>query len=220
MESLIKLEELLLEENSEGVKGYLSEIDRKTANDCMKAMGEAMGFQVIEINGICYAHLGRTSEILGYSDVSGLRKLMERYQIMTPKIGWFGLEVQKILRETFNLDPKDGQATFIPYEGILLSGMQGQTEGARKIKVYLLKAERAFRIGMASEIVLTTVKAEWMGYRLAAQRVKDEISLIGQVERIKDGPFKEAAIEALERLTGKTFPRPKQLHLPFTSEVK
>lgn len=217
MESLIKLEELLLEENSEGVKGYLSEIDRKTANECMKAMGESMGFQVIEINGICYAHLGRTSDILGYSDVSGLRKLMERYQITTPKIGWFGLEVQKILRETFNLDPKDGQATFIPYEGILLAGMQGQTEGAKKIKVYLLKAERAFRIGMSNETALTTAKAEWMGYRLAAQKVKDEVSLVRQVERMQDGLFKDAAIDALERLTGKTFPRSKQLELPFKS---
>ncbi len=139
MESLIKLEELLLEENSEGVKGYLSEIDRKTANECMKAMGKAMGFQVIEINGICYAHLGRTSEVLGYSDISGLRKLMERYQIMTPKIGWFGLEVQKILRETFSLEPKDGQATFVPYEGILLVVID--RDGELKEKARELKEE-------------------------------------------------------------------------------
>lgn len=220
MESLIKLEELLLEENSEGVKGYLSEIDRRMANECMKNMGEVLGFKIIEINGICYAHLGRTSEILGYSDPSSLGQLARRYQIMTPKIGWFEDETRIRIRNTFDLYPKDGHAALIPYEGILIAGMYGQSPEAKRVKIYLLKAERAFRIGMASEIVLTTVKAEWMGYRLAAQRVKDEISLIGQVERIKDGPFKEAAIEALERLTGKTFPRPKQLHLPFTSEVK
>ncbi|WP_347273249.1 hypothetical protein [Candidatus Kuenenia sp.] len=74
-----------------------------------------------------YQESSFASRILGYTDPSSLAQLLRTYQIMTPKIGSFGLEVQKIIRETFQLDEKDSKATFIPYEGILIAGMQGTT---------------------------------------------------------------------------------------------
>ncbi|TLD40620.1 MAG: hypothetical protein JETT_3118 [Candidatus Jettenia ecosi] len=220
MESLIKLEELLLEENSEGVKGYLSEIDRKTANEMMMKAGEVFGFPTIEIYGVVYTHMGMLAKIFGYASTSGISNLVEKHQLHSVKLAWYTLEVYSMAREIFGLSEKDSKATFVTWDTFLIAGMYGQNPEAQKAKLYLLKAERAFRIGMASESVLAVAKAEWMGYRLVAQKVKDEIFLIGQVERIKDGPFKEAAIEALERLTGKTFPSPIQRQLPFTHEVK
>lgn len=206
MHSLIVLERSLLEENIEDVKNYFLDVDRRTSNETMQRMGDSLGFQVMEIDGICYAHLSSTSQLLGYSNVSGLRYLMSTYQIQTPKIGWFIVELQKIIRNFFNLDPKDGQATFLPYAGILVAGMEGKTDGAKKIKLYLLKMEEAARIGSA--VSVDQGKAE-------SQKMKDEIFLIKQVDNMAGGPFRDRAVETLERFTGKNFPRSKQMGLPF-----
>jgi len=111
MKSLIVLEEAILGENFTGITEFLNTIYPHTCNERMRLLCENMGLASMEIHGICYAHLGRTSEVFGYSDISGLRKLLERYQIWCPKIGSFGLQVQKIVRETFDLDTRDGQAT-------------------------------------------------------------------------------------------------------------
>src|SRR3989304_4075440 len=117
MRSLIALEQAILEDNFTGIKTFFNEIDPQTCNERMSLLCENLGLTNMEIHGICYAHLGRTSEVFGYSSISGLRMLMERYQVWCPKIGSFALEVQKIVREKFDLDPKDGQATFISYHG-------------------------------------------------------------------------------------------------------
>lgn len=74
----------------------------------MRPKGENLGFTTMEIEGIRYAHLGSTSQIMGYADPSGLQKLMSTYQIMTPKIGWYGVEVRPRIREIFGLNPKVG----------------------------------------------------------------------------------------------------------------
>lgn len=200
MRSLITLEKALLEENIDGVKGYLSEIDRKTANECFKLLGEHLGLTTMEIEGIHYAHLGSASQIMGYAHVSGLLKLMGAYQIMISKIGWFGLEVKTRIRKTFGLDEKDSKATFIPYEGILLAGMVGTTEGAKKIKLYLLKCEQALRLGIET---LDQLKLE--AHRL--KKIKRTITLAAKLSNMTDGLFKDSAIEAYERLAGKKFPK-------------
>jgi len=207
MDSLVKLEEALLEDNFKGVESYLAEIDRKTANDCMRLMGEALGFQTVEINGLVYAHLGRTSLVLGYTDPSSLSQLLRTYQIMTPQIGWFEEETRIKIRKELGLEARDGRATFIPYEGLLVAGMQGQTEGARKIKLYLLKMENAARVG----IVTSGDRLRHEAHKVKV--IEKRINLAATVVRMPDGPFKDMAIEALEELTGKKLPRSAQMEL-------
>lgn len=207
MRSLLALEQALLEDNFDDIKVYLSEIDRKDANERFRLLGEHLGLTTMEIEGVCYASLSRAAQILGYKSESGLRKLMGTYQIMTPKIGWFALQVRTRIRETFKLDEKDSQATFVPYEGILIAGMQGTTEQAKKIKLYLLKCENALWEGIKT---LDQFKLE--AYRL--NKIVKTITLAGKLSNMPDGTYKDAAIEAFERLTGKTFPKSGQLKLP------
>lgn len=213
MESLIKLEELLLEENPEGVKGYLSEIDRKTANEMMVKVGEAFGFPTMEVHGVVYTHMGMLAKIFGYADISGLSKLVDAYQLSSVSIGWYGVEVNTRLREMFNLSPKDSKATFVTWDTFLIAGMYGQNPEAQKVKLYLLKAERAVRVGGS-----TMDRLKYENYRL--RKIERTIALASKIGHMADSPFKNAAIEAFEELTGKTFTRQKQLQLPFTREVK
>lgn len=207
MESLVRLEEALLENDGKGVESYLAEIDRKTANDCMRLMGEALGFQTVGINGMLYAHLGRASLIMGYTDPSSLAQLLNAYRIMTPKIGWFEEDARTRIRKELKLNPKDSQATFILYEGLLIVGMQGQTEGAKKIKLYLLKMENAARVG----IVTSADRLKADSHKIKV--LEKQINLASKVVRMQDGPFKDLAVEALEQLTGKKLPRSAQMEL-------
>lgn len=207
MRSLLVLEAEILKGSVDGVKNYLEDLDRKTANDAFKLLGEHLGLTILEIDGICYAHLGRASQIMGYTDPSSLSQLTRAYQIMTPKIGWFEDETRSRIRETFNLDPKDSQATFVPYAGFLIAGMSGTTDGAKKIKLYLLEAERVARIGIAT---LDQFKLEM--YRL--KRIEKIITFASKLTNMPDSPYKDEAIGAFECLTGKTFPRSRQLKLP------
>lgn len=207
MRSLIVLEAEILKESVDGVKNYLEDIDRKTANDAFRLLGEHLGLTTMEIEGIRYAHLSRASQIMGYANESGLRKLMSTYQITTPKIGWFVPEVRTRIRNTFDLDEKDSQATLMPYTGILLAGMSGMTDGAKKIKLYLLEAERVARIGIAT---LDQFKYELLQIR----KCKEVVSMAATISRMDNGPYKDAAVEYFEKLTGKTFPKSVQLRFP------
>jgi len=207
MKSLIVLEAEILKESVDGVKNYLEDLDRKTANESFRLLGEHLGLTTMEIEGIRYAHLASASKIMGYSDPSGLAKLMSAYQIMTPKIGWYGVEVRSRIREIFGLDEKDSVATFVPYAGILVAGMQGETDGAKKIKLYLLEAERVARIGIAT---LDQFKYELLQIR----RCKEVVSMAATISRMDDSPYKDAAIGYFEKLTGKTFPKSGQLRFP------
>jgi len=114
----------------------------------MAKKGDAFGFPTIEIYGVVYTHMGMLSKIFGYADITGLSKLMDAYSV---SIGWYGVEVSTRLREMFNLSPKNSKATFVTWDTFLIAGMYGQNSEVQKVKLYLLKAERAFRIGMANE---------------------------------------------------------------------
>lgn len=134
MHSLILLEEALLEGNIDKASGYLAEIDRKTANERMRQAGEQFGFKIINIHGIVFTHMGMLSKIFGYASVSGLTYLVDTYQLHTMKLAWFTNDLKTKAREIFNLSPKDSQATFVGWDTILVAGMYGQNEEAKKVK--------------------------------------------------------------------------------------
>jgi len=211
MKNLASLELAILNNDEETVSDYVAEIDRKTANLMMKEAGETFGFPTIDWQGRTWTHMGMLSQIFGYSTISGVYYLTEKYLLMTAKIGWFTVELKTSVREIFNLSEKDSQAVFVTWDTILVCGMCGRGERADKVKAYLLEVERAFRTGIGRSIDLEEGKAAMMRMKL----VKDEINLIDKVAKMKDGHLKLAAIEALEKLTGRVYDRPKQDLLDF-----
>jgi hypothetical protein len=211
MESLVKLETALLENNSESVSDYLSEIDQRTANAAMKEAGEAFGFPTVLANRTVWTSMGMLAQIFGYTSTNGVGNLIEKYQLTTSKIGWFPFQMGSKMRATFNLSEKDSKAIFVTWDTFLVLGMCGRGERADKVKLYLLKAERAFRIGIAKDAGLSITKADTARLKL----VKEEVGLMGMIGKMKPGEFQLAAIEAFEKVTGKTYPGPKQLVLNF-----
>lgn len=67
------------------------------------------------------AKMEETARILGYTDPSSLSQLLGRYQIMTYKIGWYGHDARTKMRKTFELNEKDGRATFISWDGFCVA---------------------------------------------------------------------------------------------------
>jgi hypothetical protein len=208
MKSLMYLEAALLEGKTEGISAYFAEIDRQTSNDMMKKAGAQFGFKTLEVNGMVIANMATASLILGYTDPWGLSKLLSTYQIMTYKIGWFLPEVVSKLRKCFKLKPKDSKATFITWEAFLLTGMYGQNEEARKIKLYLLKMETVGRVALSHD-----PKIELAAQNHELKRMEISLKYACKIDNMKDGVFKARAIEDYEKLTGRTMPESKQKDL-------
>lgn len=193
MRSLIFLEEALLENNQEKISGYFSEIDRQTANEAMRKVGEQFGLKTCEVNGMVIAKMEEAARILGYSNVSGLVNLLERYQIMTYQIGWFIHDVKTKIRKTFGLHEKDSRATFITWDGFLVAGMHGQNAEAKKVKLYLLKMETVGRVSLAADPKMELAAKNYELKRLSAQ-----INLALKIDKMGDSEFKNSAISDLE----------------------
>lgn len=208
MRSLIFLEEALLENSQEKISGYFSEIDRQTSNEVMRKAGEQFGFKTCEANGMVMANLSETARILGYADPSSWGKLLERYQIMTYQIGWYGHDARTRMRETFGLKDKDSRAVFHSWDGFLIGGMFGQNEAAKKVKLYLLKMETVGRVSLAADPRMELAAKNYELKRLSAQ-----INLALKIDKMGDSPFKDSAICDLEQMTGRQFPRSTQQKL-------
>jgi len=211
MKNLASLELAILNNDEATVSDYVSEIDRKTANAMIREAGKTFGFPTIDWQGRTWTHLGLLSGLFGYTNISGAWKLVEKYQLASAKVGWFFPEGKIKAREIFNLSDKDTHATFVTWDTILVCGMCGRGEKADKVKAYLLEVERAFRTGIGRSIDLEEGKAAMTRMKL----VKDEINLIDKVAKMKDGYLKLAAIESLEKLTGRAYDKPKQDLLDF-----
>ena len=205
MKSLIYLEEALLENSQEKISGYFSEIDRQTSNEAMRKAGEQFGFKTMEIMGMRVALLRNAAKILGYSDHSGLAKLLNAYQIFTLKVASVGHEVTRKLQKFFDLNPKDNESTFLTWDGFLVAGMFGQNEEAKKIKLYLLKMETVGRVSLTADPRMELAAKNYELKRLSAQ-----INLALKIDKMGDSPFKDSAIADLEQLTGRRFPRSAQ----------
>lgn len=205
MKNLMFLEKAILKDDSEEVSRYFSEVDRQTANECMRKAGEQFGFKTMEVMGIRLAKLSDLVQIFGYSDPSGPLKLLEKYSIMTFPMGSIGRKVQFSMREFFGLEPNDGRSVFAGWDAFLVHGVHGQTEEARKIKVYLLEMETVGRVAMA-----TDPRFELALKNHELKRLDASIRLAIRLSEMKDGIYKDMAIVDYERLTGRTMPKSAQ----------
>lgn len=208
MKSLIFLEEALLENDSGKISGYFANIDRQTANEAMVKAGEQFGFKTLEIMGMRVAKMEDAARILGYSKAWGLSKLLDGYQIMTYKVGSVLPHVVRKLREAFSLSPKDNETTFITWDAFLIGGMHGQNEEARKVKLYLLKMETVGRVALAAD-----PRFELAAKNYELKRLSMQINLSLKIEKMAIGPFRDSAIDDLELMTGRKFPRSAQREL-------
>lgn len=152
--NLNTLQIALIDDDRQGVQILLSEIDRKTENEAFRLAGEYFGFITVEAGGRRVAYLPEISRAIGYSDPSGLRKLVERYSLESYFLAGYGQNVRQLLLQAFGIHKFSANATFVTWPAFLIAGMVSTAPQATAIKRYLLECERAARMGggfLASE---------------------------------------------------------------------
>lgn len=152
--NLNTLQIALIDDDRAGVQTLLSEIDRKTENEAFRQAGEYFGLITVEAGGRRVAYLPEMSRVIGYTDPSGLRKLVERYGLESYFLAGYGQNVRQLLLQAFGIHKFSANATFVTWPAFLVAGMVSTAPQAAAIKRYLLDCERAARIGggfLASE---------------------------------------------------------------------
>jgi len=150
MPSMLNLQIAVMEDNTKEVRELLSEIDRKTENEMFEKAAQHFGFKTIEVHGKRLTTRGEIARIMGYKGESGLRMVCERYDLETLSMGGFAQNVRIDAEKIFNLSPNDHRSVFVGWEVFLLAGMQGTSDAAKLVKLYLLQMEKAGRIAGAA----------------------------------------------------------------------
>lgn len=192
MKSILGLQIAVMNGDKSGIRTVLDEIDRRTENEMFIKAGEHFGFKTIEWNARCITYRPHLASIFGYSHESGLRQLVERYDLETIQLGWFGSNVRTTALETFKIEGKTTRACFVTWPTFLVAGMVSTTPAADSIKLYLLQAEKAARVAAGT----LEVKRDQSRFDSAAKVV----NLISKAERIKDENLREFALSHINEL--------------------
>ncbi|SCX40535.1 hypothetical protein [Nitrosospira sp. Nsp1] len=192
MKSILELQIAVMNGDKSGVHTVLGEIDRRTENEMFLRAGEHFGFATTECGGRRITFLPLLGVVFGYSDPSGLRKLVDRYDLEAYQIGAYGQNVRHILIEAFGIHKKSAHATFVTWQTFLVAGMVSTTAAADAIKLYLLQAEKAARVAAGT----LEVKRDQSRFDSAAKVV----NLISKAERIKDQKLREFALRHIDDL--------------------
>lgn len=194
--NLNDLQIALIDNDTARVHAVIDDIDRRTENEMFRRAGEHFGFATVETGGKRIAYLPEISAALGYADPSGLRKLVERYDLDSVSLGGYGQNVRQFLLETFSIHKQAGHATFVTWPVFLIAGMVATGAKAHPIKRYLLECERTARVGGAS---LTVAQAREARIANAASVV----SMLSKADRIQEPHLRQLALHHInEALDG------------------
>jgi hypothetical protein len=144
---LAQLETAVLHRDIERIRAIVEQLDTMSANECLRQLGEEWGFPTIEIRGqrlMAMRDLARL--VYDYDQIGNLRKILARFgrkpiylQAYTPKY-------RASIRSALGIDARATSVALATWTDLLLVGMRGHTDGAKKLQAYLLKAERDNRI--------------------------------------------------------------------------
>jgi hypothetical protein len=169
MKNLLYLQEGLLKEDHSIVSAYISELDIRTGNAELIKAGEQFGFKTVEAYGKIYAWSAEIARVHGYARPEYVSRILDKWEIQAPSIGWFPRNWGTRIRETLGLNEKDSRAILIDWTGFLIIGVKGEGENADAVLAYLLQREREARINTAT---VDQVKAEEHAMRKELHRIK------------------------------------------------
>lgn len=133
------------------------------------------------------------SRIFGYASESGLRMLVEKYELEAFQIGAYVPILRSLIVETLGLSKFDSKATLCDWRTFLVAGMVSTTAASDAIKHYLLKMEQAARVGAGA---LDFAKAERMRIESSAKVV----TLLAKADRIKTAELQRLAYSEINKL--------------------
>lgn len=211
MRSLVYLQEGVITEDKSIVSNYIDELDLRTANEEMVKAGEKFGFKTVKIHEKVYGCMAEISRVHGYADPSSYRRLLEKWEILTPNIGWFGNEYRTRIREMLNIHEKDSRTLLVDWTGFLIGGVKGEGEHADEVLAYLLKREREARINGAT---VDEAKAIELSMKLEIHKIKvlkEKLSLV----KAAGAKIPTQLKTEFKAITGVELPYNGQLELPL-----
>lgn len=208
MKNLLYLQEGLLKEDKSIVSGYVAELDLRTGNVELIKAGEQFGFKTVEAYGKVYAWSAEIARVHGYARPEYVSRILDKWEIQAPSIGWFPRSWGTKIRETLGLNEKDSRAILVDWTGFLIVGVKGEGENADAVLAYLLQREREARVNAAT---VDEVKAEEHTMRKELHRIK--------VLTKKIALCKVAGVTAPPSIDEDFF-QVTGLHLPKAAQVK
>ena len=185
--NLNDLQIALIDNSKAGVRAVIDEIDRRTENEMFRRAGEHFGFQTGEWSGRRLGYQGDLARVFGYADPSSRAKLVERYELETMNLSWFGHDGRTSVRQMFGLELKTSRANFYTWPTFLVAGMAATTPAADAIKRYLLDCERAARVGGG---MLDIARSQ----DVRLDRAAKVVAMVSKADRIADAPLRQQVL--------------------------
>ncbi|MGD0232558.1 MAG: hypothetical protein ABSC19_19765 [Syntrophorhabdales bacterium] len=121
---------------------------------------------------------------------------------------WFLHGTASQIKQALSLNENDNTAILLDYSAMLIGGMYGTTREAEAVKLCLFECEQIARLSIAG---------------IREQASHDPIKVhncivrtLATIAKTPKGAEREEMWAALEGLTGKRYPRPRQLGLAFS----
>ena len=220
--TLQALELALLDQQAADVRAFFDAADLVSCNESLMDAGEHYRFPTFvsdnaPINGQTIM-LARDLAKLMYdtTDTSGIGQLLRTYGYEFLTLRGCEDHLRSLLVQHFHLSKFNTKAGFATWQHLLIVGMYGQTEQARKVKAYLLKREKASRIadkveestGMSPRQLVTS-RGDLLVQMAEAYRVQEQRLLEVEAEQaaqqqqliIHQAAMIETQHQALEALT-------------------
>jgi hypothetical protein len=139
---LIKFQSDVLNGRTQEARTFVMALAQERGNQHLQQLALQYGYRNWYREGYFAGYrviLARDLSLLCYEneDISGLGKLLKRYNLMFLTLAGSGHDVQSLLRDHFGLSKHTSQANFVAWPHVLLAGAKGETEFARKMWAYI-----------------------------------------------------------------------------------
>jgi hypothetical protein len=138
----------------EGARQWVSDAEAKyfhVANDFLQQLGEHEGFPTVEVNARRYMAGKDLGRLTFGTDSGNLRRLIEPYGEKLITLQQLDTEYQVQVNQILGV-PKRKDITLATWRHVVIAGLQGKTEFARRIRAYALKVEVVGMVSLAEQV--------------------------------------------------------------------
>jgi hypothetical protein len=118
-----------------------------SANECLRQLGEAWGFPTADIRGQrIMAMRDLALLVYGYDNTANINDMLRRFNRSPLYLQSYNARHKVQIRKALGIRTHATVVSLATWADLLIIGMRGHTDGAKRLQAYLLKAERENRI--------------------------------------------------------------------------
>ena len=149
---LAQLETAILSHNHATVHSILEQLDLMSANECLRQLGEAWGFPTVEIRGQRIMAMRDLAQLVyGYDNTANINNMLRRFNRSPVYLQGYNTRHKVQIRRALGIRTHATSVSLATWADLLIIGMRGHIDGAKRLQAYLLKAERENRIHWTME---------------------------------------------------------------------